>query len=119
MKDNITIGIEGLVGSGKTSLCRALLEMIPNSIILHGGNLYRGIVFALMKSGVDITKMQESLHSGNPIDIKQIMDMLKVELKIENRESVDNNNKYKCISKHIYYPVYKFTNFFPFIFFFY
>ncbi len=88
MKDNITIGIEGLVGSGKTSLCRALLKMLPNSIILHGGNLYRGIVFALMNSGIDISKMQESLDSGNHIDIKQVMDMLKVELKIENKESV-------------------------------
>ena len=78
MKDNITIGIEGLVGSGKTSLCRALLKMLPNSIILHGGNLYRGIVFALMNSGIDISKMQESLASGNHIDIKQVMDMLKV-----------------------------------------
>lgn len=88
MKDNITIGIEGLVGSGKTSLCRVLLKMLPNSIILHGGNLYRGIVFALMNSGIDISKMQESLDSGNHIDIKQVMDMLKVELKIENKESV-------------------------------
>ena len=39
-ENNIVIGIEGLVGSGKTSLCRELLKMIPNSIILHGGNLY-------------------------------------------------------------------------------
>ena len=62
--------------------------MLPNSIILHGGNLYRGIVFALMNSGIDISKMQESLDSGNHIDIKQVMDMLKVELKIENKESV-------------------------------
>lgn len=88
MKDNITIGIEGLVGSGKTSLCRALLKNIPNSIILHGGNLYRGIVFALMNSGIDISKIEESLHSEHSLDIKQMMDMLKVELKVENRESV-------------------------------
>ena len=45
MEDNIVIGIEGLVGSGKTSICRELLKLIPNSIILHGGNLYRGIVY--------------------------------------------------------------------------
>ena len=36
-KDNITIGIEGLVGAGKTSLCRELLNLVPNSMILHGG----------------------------------------------------------------------------------
>ena len=88
MKNNITIGVEGLVGSGKTSLCRALLYMIPNSIILHGGNLYRGIVFALMNSGIDMSEMQNNSSEISHIDIKQMMDMLKVELKIENRESV-------------------------------
>ena len=45
---NIVIGIEGLVGAGKTSICRELLKKIPNSILLHGGNLYRAIVYALM-----------------------------------------------------------------------
>lgn len=84
MKENITIGIEGLVGAGKTSLCRELLEMVPNSIILHGGNLYRGIVYALMSSNINM----KSMNSNHPIDIKQMMDMLKVEIKIENRESV-------------------------------
>lgn len=84
--ENITIGIEGLVGAGKTSICRAMLDKIPNSIILHGGNLYRGIVYALMNSGIDMSKIVN--NSDKPIDIKQMMDMLKVELKIENRESV-------------------------------
>lgn len=88
MRDNITIGIEGLVGSGKTSLCRALLKTIPNSIILHGGNLYRGIVFALINSGIDMSEMQKHSSERGHIDIKQMMDILKVELKIENRESV-------------------------------
>ena len=62
--------------------------MIPNSIILHGGNLYRGIVFALMNSGIDMSEMQNNSSEISHIDIKQMMDMLKVELKIENRESV-------------------------------
>lgn len=84
--ENITIGIEGLVGAGKTSICRVMLDKIPNSIILHGGNLYRGIVYALMNSGIDMSKIVND--SDKPIDIKQMMDMLKVELKIENRESV-------------------------------
>lgn len=84
--ENITIGIEGLVGAGKTSICRAMLDKIPNSIILHGGNLYRGIVYALMNSGTDMSKIVN--NSDKPIDIKQMMDMLKVEIKIENRESV-------------------------------
>ena len=78
--EKITIGIEGLVGAGKTSICRAMLDKIPNSIILHGGNLYRGIVYALMNSGIDMSKIVN--NSDKPIDIKQMMDMLKVEIKI-------------------------------------
>lgn len=88
MENNITIGIEGLVGSGKTSLCRALLDMVPNSIILHGGNLYRGIVYALMNSGIDMKSIAQGMTPNQPLDIKQMMDILKVELKVENRESV-------------------------------
>ena len=32
--DNIVIGIEGLVGAGKTSICKELLNFIPNSVVL-------------------------------------------------------------------------------------
>ena len=84
--ENIVLGIEGLVGSGKTSICRELLNYIPNSIILHGGNLYRGIIYALMnKKDIDILNLKSNIQN---IDIKELMDRLKVELKIENRESV-------------------------------
>ena len=83
---NIVLGIEGLVGSGKTSICRELLNYIPNSIILHGGNLYRGIIYALMnKKDIDLLNLKSNIQN---IDIKELMDSLKVELKIENRESV-------------------------------
>lgn len=83
---NIVIGIEGLVGSGKTSICRELLNYIPNSMILHGGNLYRGIVYALMnKKDIDLSNLKSNIQN---IDIKDLMDKLKVELRIENRESV-------------------------------
>lgn len=84
---NIVIGIEGLVGSGKTSICRELLKIIPNSIILHGGNLYRGIVVALMnsKTNIDINNLKNNIKN---IDIKKLMDSLNVNLKIENNESV-------------------------------
>lgn len=86
---NIAIGIEGEVGSGKTSLCRELLKLIPNSIILHGGNLYRGIVYAIAKSGLDIKKLLSTNNASEKIfDIKNMMEMLKVTLKIENNESV-------------------------------
>lgn len=85
--NNIVIGIEGLVGAGKTSICRELLKHIPNSIILHGGNLYRGIVYALMSSSskIDLNNLTDNIKN---VDIKKVMDMLKVEFKIENRESV-------------------------------
>src|SRR5574344_1568106 len=86
---NMTIGIEGLVGSGKTSLCRELLKMVPNSILLHGGNLYRGIIYAVMNSKLNLEQtIQESIKNNMPIDIKKLMDILKVNVKIENRESV-------------------------------
>lgn len=87
MEDNIVIGIEGLVGSGKTSICRELLKLIPNSIILHGGNLYRGIIYALMNNSknVELSNLKSNIQN---IDIKSLMDKLNVELKIEDRESI-------------------------------
>lgn len=82
---NMVIGIEGYVGAGKTSICKELLEEIPNSIILHGGNLYRAIVYGLMTSGIELAMLKEHLHN---VDIKKIMDMLKVQIALENRETV-------------------------------
>ena len=87
--ENIVIGIEGLVGSGKTSICRELLNIIPNSVVLHGGNLYRGIVYTLMQENKELSNNMKNLKSSvNKIDIKKLMDILNVEIKIENRESV-------------------------------
>lgn len=84
--NNIVIGIEGLVGSGKTSICKELLKYIPNSIILHGGNLYRGIVYALMSSKhINIAELKNNIKNVN---IKDLMNKLGVEFKIENRETV-------------------------------
>lgn len=86
---NIVIGIEGLVGSGKTSMCRELLNEIPNSIVFHGGNLYRGIIYAVMDSNKELgSNMQNLKQMMQDVDIKKIMDILKVEFKIENRETV-------------------------------
>ena len=87
--NNIVIGIEGLVGSGKTSMCRELLNEIPNSIVFHGGNLYRGIIYAVMNSNKKLgSNMQNLKQMMQDVDIKNIMDMLKVEFKVENRETV-------------------------------
>ena len=46
---NIVIGIEGLVGAGKTSICKELLKFIPNSVVLHAGDVYRAVVFKLLE----------------------------------------------------------------------
>lgn len=81
MRDNIVIGIEGLVGSGKTSICRELLSKIPNSVILHGGNLYRGIVYAFIKKNKNIKTLQS-------IDITKVMKELGVKIELENNETV-------------------------------
>lgn len=82
---NIVIGIEGLVGAGKTSICRCLLNKIPNAIIFHGGNLYRAIVYAMMKNG---STLEELKKQGKSLDIKEMMDLFKVRIEVENRETV-------------------------------
>lgn len=83
-KKTIVIGIEGLVGSGKTSICREILKKDENAILLNGGNLYRAIVYALMQKESNIFRLRKLMKN---IDIKKCMEDCKVELKIENRES--------------------------------
>ena len=83
-KEHIVIGIEGLVGSGKTSICRKLLAKNENAILLNGGNLYRAIVYTLMQQEANLLKLKKLTKD---IDIKQYMDDLKVEIRIENSES--------------------------------
>ena len=61
-KENIVIGIEGLVGAGKTSICRKLLKKIPNTVLLHGGNLYRAIVYTLLQEEKNILKLKFKLR---------------------------------------------------------
>ena len=85
MNDNIVIGIEGLVGSGKTSISRELLKYIPNSILLHGGNIYRAIVYTMMNVKPDLKKM---LKEAKNFDITKIMKQINLEVKLENRETV-------------------------------
>lgn len=82
--ENIVIGIEGLVGAGKTSICRKLIQIIPNTVLLNGGNLYRAIVYAMMQNKEAFKNMQKNAQD---IDIKKMMDLFKVELKIENNET--------------------------------
>ena len=77
--DNIVIGIEGTVGPGKTSICRNLLDKIDNSIIIHGGNIYRAIVYGMLKNEIKQT-------AG--LDAFQLMKELNIEIKLENKETV-------------------------------
>ena len=51
---NIVIGIEGEVGSGKTSACRELTKIIENCVFIDGGAIYRGIILAISKAGIDL-----------------------------------------------------------------
>ncbi len=82
--ENIVIGIEGPVGAGKTSICRELIKRMPNTILLNGGNLYRAIVYCMINNK---DMMQSLKKEMNNIDIKQIMDYFKIEIRIENNES--------------------------------
>lgn len=82
---NLVIGIEGLVGSGKTSICRMLIKKIPNTILVNGGNIYRAIVYTMMKNG---SKLEELKKQGKNLDIKEMMDLFKIQIKIENNETI-------------------------------
>lgn len=92
--ENIVIGIEGLVGSGKTSICRELKHRLPNSIILHGGNLYRGIVYVFMRSNKDINSLKDT-------DIVKIMERLNVKIELENNETVVYVNNQKIAEEDL------------------
>ena len=83
--NNLVIGIEGHVGAGKTAICKELLNQIPNSILLQGGNLYRGIAYALLRSGANLEELKQNMKQT---DIKQIMEKLKIQIAIENRDTV-------------------------------
>ena len=78
--ENIVIGIEGTVGSGKNSIARELLNEIENSIILHGGNIYRAIVYGMSKS--------HKINRKENLDAFEIMKELGIEIKLEDRETV-------------------------------
>ncbi len=96
--ENIVIGIEGKVGAGKTSISRKLLTKIDNSIIIHGGNIYRAIVYGMMKeklckdnknaSKSTIGEMEAKLEDFTNLDIFEIMKNLGIEIRLENKETV-------------------------------
>ena len=89
---NIVIGIEGTVGSGKTSICRELLNYIDNSIILHGGEIYRAIVYGMM---------QAKIKNTQNLDAFEIMKKLGIEIELEDRETVIYMNDKKINEKDL------------------
>lgn len=90
--ENIVIGIEGTVGAGKTSICRELLKDIENSIILHGGEIYRAIVYGMMQTKTENTQ---------DLDAFDIMKKLGIEIKLENKETVIYMNGKKIDEKDL------------------
>ena len=91
--ENIVIGIEGKVGAGKTSICRKLLDKIENSIILHGGNIYRAIVYGMAKS--------PKINKKDKLDAFEIMKDLGIEIRLEDRETVIYMNGNKLDEKDL------------------
>ena len=91
--ENIVIGIEGTVGAGKTSIARELLNEIENSIILHGGNIYRAIVYGMSKS--------HKINRKETLDAFEIMKELGIEIKLEDRETVIYMNGKKVDEKDL------------------
>ena len=95
---NLVIGIEGLVGAGKTSICRELIKRIPNSILVNGGNIYRSIIGMIIKKGLNLNELKEI---AGKLDMKKVMDLLGIEFKIENNETVMYCNKEKVNEEFI------------------
>lgn len=95
---NLVIGIEGLVGAGKTSICRELVKRIPNTVLVNGGNIYRAIVGTIIKSGISLSDL--NANSKN-IDMKQMMEQMHIEFKIENNETILYANGKKVDEEYI------------------
>ena len=85
--NNIVIGIEGMVASGKTSICKELTNIIENSIFIDGGLIYRGIVLAIFRSGIDIKEMLNTA-STSEFNTLDLMKKLQVEFRIENNQTI-------------------------------
>ena len=81
---NIVIGIEGMVGAGKTSICDELLNLVPNSIFVDGSKIYRALIEALHMEKDNINSL-EQMAMLTPFDL---LKKLQVEFKIEDRKTV-------------------------------
>ena len=86
MKNNIVIGVEGDVSSGKTSVCKELCKVIPDSIFADAGLIARSIVMGVKKSPIAIPVVIKLLLGKN-IEPIELMNKLKIEFKIENNQT--------------------------------
>lgn len=96
--ENIVIGIEGLVGAGKTTISRELLKLIPNSIILHGGNIYRAIVYTLFQSGMDLKDLEQK---GKEIDPLEVLKKANLSIEVEEQQTVVYQNGRKIAEEDL------------------
>ena len=93
MKKNFVIGVEGEVGAGKTSMCKELIKIIPNTIFIDGGLIFRGIILAIKKYKVESTPNNFETNkladeNAPALDAFEIMKKLNVEFKIVNMQTV-------------------------------
>lgn len=75
-KENFVICVEGMVSSGKSSMCKELIKLIPNCIYIDTGYIYRGIVLALIKNGISMNEAKDN--------VLKYMKELDVEFNVEN-----------------------------------
>ena len=87
MKKNFVIGVEGEVGAGKTSMCKELIKIIPNTIFIDGGLIFRGIILAIKKYK-ETNYNDSNTYKHSNLDAFEIMKKLNVEFKIVNMQTV-------------------------------
>ena len=86
MANNIVIGVEGDVSSGKTSICKELIKLIPNSVFADAGLIARAIVMAVKKSPMALPTLIKLLLGRN-VEAVDLMKKLKIEFKIEDNQT--------------------------------
>lgn len=86
MHENIVIGVEGDVSSGKTSVCKELSKCIPNCIFADAGLIARAIVMGVKKSPIAIPVVIKIILGKN-IEPIELMNKLRIEFKIENNQT--------------------------------
>ena len=87
MSKNIVIGVEGDVSSGKTSVCKELIKLIPNSIFADAGLIARAIVGGVKKSPLALPTLIKLLTGGN-VEAIELMKKLKIRFEIEDNQTV-------------------------------